>query len=49
MSDFDYARKTLTLSGGKSISYYSLAALEGEGLGDLSRVPKSVKILHSNL
>jgi aconitate hydratase len=49
MSDFDYARKTLTLSGGTSISYYSLAALEEAGLGDLSRVPKSVKILLESL
>ena len=49
MSDFDYARKTLTLSGGTSVSYYSLAALEEAGLGDLSRVPKSVKILLESL
>lgn len=49
MSDFDYARKTLTLSGGTSVSYYSLAALEKAGLGDLSRVPKSVKILLESL
>jgi len=49
MSEFDFARKTLSLAGGKSVEYYSLEALETAGIGDLSRVPKSVKVLLESL
>jgi aconitate hydratase len=45
MGTFDFARKALPLSGGNSVNYYSLAALEREGLGAISRFPFSVKVL----
>ena len=45
MSKFEFTRKSLSLSNGRVFDYYSLPALEESGVGDLSRVPKSVKIL----
>jgi aconitate hydratase len=45
MGSFDFARKTLPLGNGDKIGYYSLAALEAQGLGDISRFPFSVKVL----
>jgi aconitate hydratase len=49
MSKFDFARKSLPLSGGEKVDYYSLSALEEAGVGSLSRIPKSVKILLESL
>jgi aconitate hydratase len=45
MSSFDFTRNTLALGSGGSINYYSLAALEAHGLGDISRFPFSLKVL----
>jgi aconitate hydratase len=42
------SRKTLTV-GGKAYDYYSLKAAEKAGLGDLSRLPNSLKVLLENL
>ena len=41
-------RRTLTV-GGRSYDYFSLAALESAGLGDISRLPYSLKVLLENL
>ena len=41
-------RCTLTV-GGRSYDYFSLAALESAGLGDISRLPYSLKVLLENL
>ena len=49
MSKFDFARKSLSLSSGEKVEYYSLSALEEAGVGSLSRIPKSVKILLESL
>ncbi|HNB28748.1 MAG TPA: aconitase family protein, partial [Alphaproteobacteria bacterium] len=42
------SRKTLKV-GGKSYDYFSLKAAEKAGLGDLSRLPNSLKVLLENL
>ena len=42
------ARKTLTVNG-KSYTYYSLDAAAENGLGDVSRLPASLKVLLENL
>ena len=42
------SRKTLTV-GGKAYDYFSLKAAEKAGLGDLSRLPNSLKVLLENL
>jgi aconitate hydratase len=42
------ARRTLEV-GGRSYDYYSIAAAEGAGLGDVSRLPFSLKVLLENL
>jgi aconitate hydratase len=42
------SRKTLTV-GGKAYDYYSLKAAEKAGLGDLTRLPNSLKVLLENL
>lgn len=49
MSKFDFTRKKLNLSNGNKFDYYSLSALEDAGVGSLSRMPKSVKILLESL
>jgi aconitate hydratase len=49
MSTFDFAKKELELSSGKKVGYFSLQALEEKGYGDLSKTPKSVKILIESL
>lgn len=36
-------RRTLTV-GSKTYDYFSLPAAEATGLGDLSRLPKSLKV-----
>ena len=41
-------RKTLTV-GGQDYDYFSLPAAEAAGLGDISRLPMSLKILLENL
>jgi aconitate hydratase len=42
------SRKTLTV-GGKTYDYFSLKAAEKAGLGDVSRLPNSLKVLLENL
>src|SRR6187399_2785801 len=42
------ARSTLT-TGGESVQYYSLAALEAKGFANVARLPFSLKILLENL
>ncbi len=49
MSTFDFAKKELELSSGRKVGYFSLQALEENGYGDLSKTPKSVKILIESL
>ena len=49
MSTFDFSKKELTLSTGKKVGYFSLKALEEQGIGNLSKIPKSVKILIESL
>jgi aconitate hydratase len=49
MSKFDFAKKELELSSGKKVGYFSLKALEEQGIGDFSKTPKSVKILIESL
>jgi aconitate hydratase len=49
MSTFDFAKKELELSSGRKVGYYSLKALEEKGYGNLSKTPKSVKILIESL
>jgi aconitate hydratase len=39
------SRQTLTLSNGKSGHYYSLPALEQAGIGNISRLPVSIRIV----
>jgi aconitate hydratase len=41
-------RRTLTV-GGRSYDYYSLEAAQAAGLGDISRLPYSLKVLLENL
>ena len=45
MSTLNFAKKELELSNGKKVGFFSLKALEEKGYGDLSKTPKSVKIL----
>ena len=49
MNDFDFAIKNFTTASGLKIKYYSLNALEDNGYGDFSKMPKSVKILLESL
>ncbi len=42
------SRRTLTANG-KSYAYYSLAAAADNGLGDVSRLPASLKVLLENM
>ena len=49
MSAFDFAKKELTLSSGKKVGYFSLKALEEQGIDSLAKIPKSVKILIESL
>ncbi|MBD65394.1 MAG: aconitate hydratase AcnA [Halobacteriovoraceae bacterium] len=42
------SKKTLDV-GGKSYEYYSLKEAEKNGLGDISKLPKSLKVLTENL
>ena len=49
MNDFDFAIKNFTTASGLKIKYYSLNALENNGYGDFSKMPKSVKILLESL
>jgi len=49
MGTFDFSKKTLALSNGRNVDYFSLQALEEKGYGDLSKMPKSVKILVESL
>ncbi len=45
MNPFNFARKELRLSAGNTVGFYSLAALEEQGLGAISSFPFSVKVL----
>ncbi len=49
MNQFGFALKKLDFGGRASAAYFSLAALEKQGLGDISRMPFSVKILLESL
>ena len=49
MSRYDFTRRSFTLSTGKTVTYYSLKALEEKGLVDLKRLPFSIKILLESL
>ena len=49
MSRFEHTRSTLTLSSGKTVHYYSLAALAEDGYPGIARFPFSVKILLESL
>ena len=49
MGTFDFSKKELELSSGRKVGYYSLKALEEKGCADLSKIPKSVKILIESL
>ena len=40
MNDFDFAIKNFTTASGSKIKYYSLNALENNGYGDFSKMPK---------
>jgi len=48
LARFDSTRKTLALAGGDKVDYFSLAALEGEGL-EVSRLPFSLKVILESL
>ena len=45
MSDFKYAARNLKLSGGSTVTYFSLPALEEAGFGPVSHMPFCVRIL----
>ena len=49
MSAFANSLRSLDLSTGKTIHYYSLRYLEEQGLVDLAKLPMSVKILLESL
>jgi len=49
MSQFDFAAATLRLGDSSRLRYFSLAALEKEGMGAISRFPFSLKILLESL
>jgi aconitate hydratase len=49
MSRYDFTRRSFKLSTGKTVTYYSLKALEEKGLVDLKRLPFSIKILLESL
>jgi len=49
MKQFGFCLKELDIGGGRRAVYYSLAALEAQGLGAISRMPFSVKILLESL
>lgn len=49
MSRFDYSRKELPLSGGRSVHYYSLPELEKAGLLTLDKVPYSIRVVLESL
>ena len=49
MSSFDRARQTFSPSAGKVGSLYSLPQLEKEGLGRLSRLPASLRVVLESL
>ena len=49
MHPFENALKTLPLSGGRTIHYYSLPALEQAGVGKLSRLPYSIRVVLESL
>ncbi len=49
MSAFSSLLKTITLSNGKAVHYYSLSELEAQGHDGISRLPFSVKVLLESL
>jgi aconitate hydratase len=48
-TDFEFAHKTLKLADGASCRYVSLPALEAEGMGSVSRLPRTVRIVLESL
>jgi aconitate hydratase len=49
MKDFGRTRQSFPLGSGGSGSFYSLARLESEGLGDVRRLPVSIRIVLESL
>jgi aconitate hydratase len=49
MSSFSSLLKSIELSNGKTVYYYSLADLEAQGHGGISKLPYSVKVLLESL
>ena len=49
MNNFDFSIRNLSTNSGSLIKYYSLNALEENGYGDFSKMPKSVKVLLESL
>ena len=49
MNAFAYSLKPLTLSNGKVVHYYSLPALEQAGIGQLARLPFSIRVVLESL
>ena len=47
-TDSAKTRRSLTVAG-KEYAYYSIAAAEGAGLGDFSRLPASLKVVLENM
>ena len=49
MHPFAHALKSLALSGGRTVHYYSLPALEQAGVGPLARLPYSIRVVLESL
>lgn len=49
MGTFDFAKRELKLSTGRTVGFYSLEELEKKGYGSLQKTPKSVKVLLESL
>jgi aconitate hydratase len=49
MATYDYAFQSLALRGGRRVYYYSLPALEQQGLVRLARLPYSIRVILESL
>jgi aconitate hydratase len=49
MSRFDFTLRPLSLSGGRTVYYYSLPELAKAGLADLARLPYSIRVVLESL
>ncbi len=45
MGSFDFARRSLSLDGGNSVSYFSLEALQSHGFSGIERFPFCLKVI----